>query len=95
MRTLRGREVRQFDAQCQIVRRPLAHLYDQIQQLASLAERIHAVAVQDVLAQGVQPVLESGHDPEVAASAAYRPEEIRILAVAGAQDPAIRGHNLD
>jgi hypothetical protein len=42
----------------------------------------------------VQPELEPGRHPEVAAAAADRPEQVRMPLVIDAQQPAVGGHDL-
>ena len=42
----------------------------------------------------VQPEGELGHDAEVAAAAAQRPEQVRVLGLAGGHDLPVRGHDL-
>ena len=43
----------------------------------------------------VELELEARHDPEVAATAADRPEEVLVLVRIGGQQPAVGGHDLD
>ena len=43
----------------------------------------------------VQPELEAGHDAEVAAAAANRPEQVGMLGLAGGQQAAVRGDDVD
>src|SRR5215218_6298959 len=43
----------------------------------------------------MEPVLEGGDDAEVAAAAAERPEQVRVLVGAGAQELTVCGHHLE
>ena len=52
----------------------------------------HRAAV-DVLDR-VDPELEGGHHPEVAATAAQRPEQVGVLVLAGHQELAVGGHDI-
>ena len=44
-------------------------------------------------AEGVERELELGHDAEVAAAAAQRPEQLRVAVLAGDHHAAVRGHD--
>ena len=48
----------------------------------------------DDLGQLVEPELEPGHDPEVAAAAADRPEQVRLVLGVDQPDLAVGGHDL-
>ena len=45
-------------------------------------------------ASGVEPELEPGHDAEVAAAAADRPEQVRVRLGVDAEELAVGGHDL-
>ena len=47
------------------------------------------------LADGDQPELECGDDPEAAAAAAERPEELGLVFAVGADESSVGGHELD
>ena len=59
------------------------------QHVAGVLELEEHRAAVDVLDR-VQPELERGHDAEVAAAAAERPEQVRVLRLAGDVEPCRR-----
>jgi hypothetical protein len=59
--------------------------------LAGLRERVGEPAPEHRLDR-VEPVPEGGHHAEVASPAAYPPEEVPVLLLAGRQEPAVGGH---
>src|SRR5688500_19474930 len=52
-------------------------------------------AVHDLPFERMEPELERRHDPEVRAGATQAPEELRVLVLACANDPAVGGRELD
>ena len=63
------------------------------QQVAGLVELVEEQADIDVVDR-VQLELEGGDDPEVAAAAAERPEQVRVLVVLAVTDLAVGGDHL-
>ena len=57
-------------------------------------ERIERLGEGDVRTEGMRAVFEGGDDAEVATAAAERPEQIRVLGFAGAQNSPVGGHHL-
>ena len=49
----------------------------------------------EVGSEGLELELERRDDPEVPAGAAHAPEQVRLLGLAGADEPAVGGHELD
>src|SRR3954454_2344994 len=49
----------------------------------------------ELRSEWLQPELERGGDPEIPARAAEAPEELRLLGLAGADDPSVGGDQLD
>ena len=64
----------------QLVRRLVGETAELGQERLRLVERMHDEPGQDLRPERVQPELERGDDAEIAAAAAQRPEEIRVLA---------------
>jgi hypothetical protein len=65
-----------------------------VQRFAGSAQRVCDPAAQQDRTHQVQPELELGHDPEVAAASAKSPEKFWVLLLVRAQRRAVRGHHL-
>src|SRR5579863_6467821 len=63
--------------------------------IPQLRRRKVEVSGNDCGVEWMEPILERGSDPEVSATAAYRPEQIRLIVLAEAPYLAVRGHELD
>ena len=61
----------------------------EVEDLARLALRVEQRTGEDFGAEPVKPDVEPGHDPEVAAAAARRPEQVGILVGGRAHPPAV------
>jgi len=77
----------------QLLRRVGDELAVEAQQVGAVAQLEEHGAAVDVLDR-VQPELQRGHQAEVAAAAAQRPEEVRVLPLAGHQETAVGGHHV-
>ena len=78
-----------------LVRRVDHEVAEAPQRLASLRARVEHEPAEDLGPDRVQRELERGHDAEVAAAAAQRPEQLGMLVGGGADRLAARGHELD
>ncbi len=65
-----------------------------VEQLPGLAERMHDQAGQHLGADRVEPELERGHDAEIAAAAADRPEQVGMFARARMAQLAVGGDHV-
>jgi len=61
--------------------------------LAGLRQRVGEPASKQ-LSYRVEAIPEGGHHAEVASPAAYPPEEVPVLLLAGLQEPAVGGHDV-
>ena len=73
------RRMAHHDPHAELVRRALDEVAVLPQDLFCLAHREHDQARRHFRADRVQSELELGHDAEIAAAAAQRPEEVRVL----------------
>ena len=64
-------------------------------ELPGALDRMLDGAERDRMVERVQPELEGGDDAEVRPGAAHAPEELRVLVLGRAHDPAVGGHELD
>ena len=78
----------------QFVRRVGGEVPEELQQLGRALARVHDHPAQDG-ADRVQLELERGDDPEVAAAAAQRPEQVGVLVGADPAHRAVSGDDLE
>jgi hypothetical protein len=89
----RGRE--QDDARADRVRRAGHHVAEVAQHVGRHRGRVQEHPAQHGRADRVQAELEAGDHAQVAAPAARAPEEVGVLGLRGAQDPAVGRDGLD
>src|SRR6266536_1803906 len=69
-------------------------MFRSAEHVASHGPRPHHQAGQDGRSDLVEAVLERRNDPEVAAAAAYRPEQVSVFVCAGGAQPTVGGNDV-
>ena len=87
--------VRDAEGEEELVRPVLRQLTPQGCELAGTLQRVDDSPEGDRVVERVEPELERGDDAEVGACAAEPPEQVRVLVLGGAHDPAVRRDELD
>jgi hypothetical protein len=83
------------EAEPELVGPGLDRLADERGEIGHTLDWMDDRAVRDRLFKRMELELEGGRDPEVGARAAEPPEQVGMLLLAGADDPAVRGHEVD
>ena len=78
----------------EVVGRRGGQLAIELQDLACRRERVCDEAAVDGRTNRTDPVFEGSNDPEVAATTAERPEQVGVLVLARAEDPAVGRHDV-
>ena len=87
--------VRHAEGEEELVRPVLRQLAPQRCELAGALQRVSDRSVCDRVVERVEPELEPGGDPEVRAGASEPPEELGMLVLGRAHDPAVGHDQLD